>query len=193
MTALAISGTDWTAIGSVATAIAAAVALVTLFNARRKQVADEAAVIREQVRTFATHVQRSVREIKSGSARISAARHAAISLRDQVGSTPTAEEMLDCIGDLTVARIASVQGWEASSFAVEFRSGLADLTGADQELRGHLGMFAPAAELLQRLVDDGYSATVFMKLLTGAATRRPPDRRRQRRSDSVARAPGATP
>jgi hypothetical protein len=167
MATLAISGTDWTAIGSVATAIAAAVALVSLFYARRRQVADEAALIREQIRTFATRVQRAVGEIEGGSARVSAAWHAATSLRDQVGSRPTADDVRACIGNPAVARIASVQGWETSSFAAESRSQLSGLTGADRELRGHLGLFAPAAELLQRLADDGYSASVFVKLLTG--------------------------
>lgn len=140
---------------------------MSLFYTRRRQVADEAALIREQIRTFATRVQRSVREIEGGSARVSAAWHTATSLRNQVGSNPTADDVRACIGNLTVARIASVQGWEASSFAAESRSELAGLTGADRELRGHLGLFAPAAELLQRLADDGYSASVFVKLLTG--------------------------
>jgi hypothetical protein len=161
-----ISSDQWTAIGSIGTALAALIALGSLFAAWRATREGEAARIREQVRTFASSIKRAVSLLRDGSPLISAAAHTASSLRHQAGPRATADDLRDLIGDHAAVVTAAVEGWTSSPASAELRSAFADLIAADENLSGDLTVFSPLAGVLRNLVADAYSSTIFINLLS---------------------------
>jgi hypothetical protein len=167
MVPTALSGNDWTAIGSLGTAVAALIALGSLLVARQTRQAAEAAQIRERVQAFATKIQHLFALLKDGSPLISAAWHTACSLRTQAGKQATGDSLRRLIGDSSSAVTAAIEGWASSPSSAELRALLAELIASDRGLSGHLSLFSPTAELVRGIVSDGYSDTLFIKLLTG--------------------------
>jgi hypothetical protein len=167
----AVTGTTWTAVGSIGTAIAAAIALGSLFLGWRGRQRAEAARIREQVQATAIRTRQFVPLIEDGSSLFDAAWHAAQSVRAQAGSEPTAAEMRAVIGEPVVALTAAVEGWATSPASGQLRQGLESLSAADN-LTGHLSLLSPPTELLREIVRDGYSLSLFIRLLDGFPARK---------------------
>jgi hypothetical protein len=163
---IALSSSDWTAVGSIGTALAALVALGSLLVARRKSRDEEAAQFRQRVQTFVVGVQPLLELLRDGSPLISAAWQAARSLRTQAGEEPTADSLRSLIGDSPAALTASVEGWGSSRPAAELRKAFAELKASGRELPGHMSLFWPVVVLLQNMVDDAYSNRLFIRLLT---------------------------
>jgi hypothetical protein len=166
MIPLALSGEDWAAIGSLGTALSVFVAAVSLLIARGRSQESKAAQIRQRVQVFATATHRLVALLKEGSPLISAAWHTAHSLRTQAGEQATADGLRHLIGDSSAALTAAVEGWASSQPAAELRGAFAELMASGRGLPGYLSVFWPTAVLLQKMADDGYSNTIFIKLLT---------------------------
>lgn len=174
---LAFSTNTWTAIGSVATAIAVVVAAVSLWFERRSSkgaaaaqardnIEDEAAQIRERVKMAAFRTQQVAGQLEVGNAIIDAAWHTAQSVRAQSGAEASADVMRAQIGDPAVALTATIEGWFTSAAAAELREALTALNAAD-DVAGDLNLFSPIAELLRRVVNDGYPPLIFMRLFLG--------------------------
>lgn len=175
---LALSITGWTIVGSLGTVVAVVVGAMSLSSERRRskrdaadQVREQADQIRQQIQTFATAVHRVVMLLNDGSALISAASLTARALRAQAGEQPAADSLRRLIGDPPTAVTAAVEGWTSSSAAEELRAALTEMMTAGREIPGDVHLFLPIAQMLKKIADDGYSSTVFIKLLTDEPAR----------------------
>ena len=173
---IAISTNTWTAIGSVGTAAAVVVAGVSLWFERRsrkrteaaearERVEDEAAQIREKVKAAASRTREVASQLEKGYALIDASWRCAQSIRAQAGDPPSVGAMRALVGDSGVALTAAVEGWVGSSAAAELRQAISSLAAAE-DVAGDLNLFSPIAEILRRIVTDGYPPLIFMRLLT---------------------------
>lgn len=138
MVPIGVSVDEWTAFGSIATAAALILGLLSLRYERRKGQHEEAALLRQRVQAFATAAQRVIDLLKDGSPLVGAAWYTACALRDQAGTDPTANDLRALIGDRPAALTAAVAGWDSSSAADELRAAFSDLTAAGRDLRGQL-------------------------------------------------------
>jgi hypothetical protein len=161
---VAFSGTTWTAVGSIGTAIAVLVALGSLLFELRGRQRAEVARIREQVQTTAIQIRQFVPLIEDSAPLMDAAWRTALSVRAQAGSDPTANEMRAVIGQPVVALTAAVEGWATSPASDQLQQALASLS-ATGNLTGHLSLLSPPGELLREIVRDGYSSWLFVRLL----------------------------
>lgn len=146
--------------------MAVLVALGSLLFELRGRQKIEAAQIREKVKVIAFRTRQLVAQLEAGFPLIDAAWHTAQSVRAQAGVEPTAAAMRAQIGDSGVMVTAAVEGWVTSSASAELREAIAALGAAD-DVAGDLNLFSPIAELLRRIVSDGYPPMIFIQLLVG--------------------------
>jgi hypothetical protein len=165
MFVLALTTDFWTAFGSVATGVAAALAAGSLLLSWWQARAAEAAAIRERLRAFTDPVRRIATLLGEGAAVIDAAWRTAAFLREQAGPGTTADDVVRVVREDGVALTASVEGWAAATAADELREALAELAGVEQGLSGELSLFSGAAELLRRIIGNTYSPVMFHQLL----------------------------
>ena len=122
-----MSVTTWTAVGSIGTAVAAAVAALTLLATRFQSREEEAARIRERLRGFKTALTRAAAVLNSGMPLIEAAWHTADALRSRLRESATVEDLWDLLSEDGMALSASVEGWSSSHATVEMAAALNQL------------------------------------------------------------------
>src|SRR4051794_13116602 len=107
---VSVSINTWTAAGSVGTAIAAAIGLITLFAVGQQSREAEAAQIREHLRAFRAAVTRTVALLQDGSPLIEAASLTAAAMRSRLGADATADDLRNLLSEESMALSAAVGG-----------------------------------------------------------------------------------
>lgn len=166
---LGLTSAGWTAVGSLATAAAALVALAALLYQWHGRRQDEASVIRTRLAAFASEMREFSRALPEGAPLVSAASHTADWLRDQAGRDATADQLRSLIAGGSAALPAAVEGWSAAPDARALRRRLNSLSSLADGFPGYLGLLVPTVTLLRILLGSGYSSSSFLGLLQGRA------------------------
>lgn len=164
---LGLTSSSWTAVGSLATAAAALVALAALLYQWHGRRQDEAAAIRARLGAFAAQMREFSRILRHGAPLISAASHTADWLRDQGGEDPTGENLRSLIAGGSAAAPAAIEGWSVARDARELRRALDTLSSLADAFPGDLGLLVSTVTLLRILLGSGYSSESFIGLLQG--------------------------
>lgn len=171
-----MSAAFWTAVGSLATAAAALVALVSYVQGNKKSHRDrtelEARDYRTRIGAFSTAASNLTDAIQNGTDHVMAARYTALDLRSRVPSGASASDLWRLIDDGPQALSAAVAGWRAvdsDSFPDSIAARRLDFRIAAKNLPGRLGGLAAVGALIRNLETD--TTGQFMKLLSdgGAA------------------------
>jgi hypothetical protein len=163
---LVMSVTPGPAIGSIGTAIAAVVAVLTLLALGRQSREGEAARIRERLRRFKTQLIRGAALLESGRPLIAAAWYTALTLRSRLGDPATGEDLRKALSDEATVLSASVIGWASSPATDELTAALNQLVAEQEFLSGDLNLVSSAGALVLGIADDGYSPVLFTRALS---------------------------
>jgi hypothetical protein len=161
-----MNATDWTAFGSIGTAAAALIAvvaiLVPLQAGRRQRDREQAARLRDAVKTFAASTERFITALLGGSALIGVAASVVDYVRQQLPESATVDDVWRFVGDPEHALRAAVVGL-ANAPDHSATSDQQVMLIAGQELVGGLDLLSSTGRLALKAAEDG-SRRVFENL-----------------------------
>jgi hypothetical protein len=162
-----MNATEWTAIGSIATAAAALIAvgaiLVPLYVTRRRNNSERAARLRDAVTTFAESTQRLTASFENGSSFALVAAAITDYIRQQLPESATMDDAWQFLGDPRNGLRAALVGLaNASASAATPELEAMQITAHD--FVGELDLLSSAGQMFFRTVEGGTRA-VFVRLL----------------------------
>src|ERR1044071_6841843 len=159
--------TMWmTAISSIATAIAAMIALVTFVHAAKQK---QAEVLRENANEVRKNLFIIVQEseglyylLKGGDILLVGAHEVALEYGRRLGRNATKDDFWKYLGkDDQLMLSVSVNGWHHAKQTEAVFDSMGRLKNIGASLRGDLSVIRYTLELLDRIINDAYSAMVF--------------------------------
>jgi len=167
--------TMWmTAISSIATAIAAIIALFTFIHAAKQKRAD---VLRENANDVRKSLLMIVQEseglnylLKGGDILLIGAHEVALEYGRRLGPNATKDDFWKYLGkDDQLMLSVSVNGWRHAKQTESVYESMRRLKNIGASLRGDLSVVRYALELLDRIVNDAYSAMIFVTIMQKAS------------------------
>lgn len=163
-----------TAIGSIATAVAAIVALVTFIAALRQR---QAEILRETANSIRKNLFTIVQEseglydvLRSGNPLLIGAHEVAAEYGQRLGPSATPEDFWRYLGkDDQLMLSVSVNGWHRAKQTDMVDESVRRLKNSSTSFRGNLSVIRYAIELLDRIINDAYSPMIFVTILQKAS------------------------